>query len=293
MDCRRLVDALPRNRVCECASNLWRSGGGFAANRRRDSIFCLVALCLAASHLAYSQETALPEDPQKASALVETGTGVILSHPGKLPVESDIAIMGMIPDGDYRLFSATVRCHAWTVGVEYDRHSWGRFLSARFDYVAEVIPLVLLSQPVVSDFWGNALSPNQRLVYGISLSPFGMRFLWRNHRAISPYMVGKLGAAVFTRKALSPNASYVNFNIQADAGVQIRMTDRMDLRVDPFAFFHVSDGYLAASNPGMDQLATKIGVSYHLGKMQPLRGAALFRPRRSRLPYIQGGAVLK
>jgi hypothetical protein len=36
-------------------------------------------------------------------------------------------------------------------------------------------------------------------------------------------------------------------------------------------FFHVSNGYLAASNPGMDELATKFGISYHLGKQRGSR----------------------
>ncbi len=97
-------------------------------------------------------------------------------------------------------------------------------------------------------------------------SPFGFRFLWRSNKAIKPYVIGKLGAAVFTQKALSPEASYVNFNIQAAFGLQIKMTENWDLRVDPFEFFHVSNGYLAASNPGMDELAVKIGVTYHLTK---------------------------
>jgi hypothetical protein len=44
------------------------------------------------------------------------------------------------------------------------------------------------------------------------------------------------------------------------------MTERLDLRVEPFEFFHVSNGYLAASNPGMDELATRIGISYYLRK---------------------------
>jgi Lipid A 3-O-deacylase (PagL) len=152
------------------------------------------------------------------------------------------------------------------MGVEYDRHSWGHFLKSRVDYVAEVLPFVLLSQPATSDFWGNAKSPNQEMVQGVSVSPFGFRFLWRSNKAVKPYVVGKLGAAVFRKKALSPNASYANFNVQADFGLQIRLTDRVDLRVEPFGFFHVSNGYLAASNPGMDELATKIGVSYHLRK---------------------------
>ncbi len=86
--------------------------------------------------------------------------------------------------------------------------------------------------------------------------------------AIRPYLTGKLGAAVFAKKAFSQKASYTNFNVQVDAGFLFRLSERVDLRIDPFVFFHVSNGYLAASNPGMDELATKIGVSYHLGKRE-------------------------
>ena len=95
-------------------------------------------------------------------------------------MESELAVTTMIPDGDYRMFSATDRCNAWTAGVEYDRHSWGHLLKSQVDYVVEVIPIMILSQPAVSDFWGNAKSTNQELVPGVSITPFGFRFLWRH-----------------------------------------------------------------------------------------------------------------
>ncbi len=222
----------------------------------------LAAVCLG-SRPAHSQEM---ESPVVTTAQSATSTIVSTKTvPRKQPVENEISVMGMIPDGDYRLFSATVRCKSWTVGLEYD-HSWGHFLKSQLDYVVEVLPIVILSQPAISDFWGNAKSPNQELVYGVSVSPFGLRFLWRGNKAVKPYVIGKLGSAAFTKKAFSPNASYANFNVQAALGAQIRLTNRVDLRIEPFEFFHVSNGYLAASNPGMDELATKIGISYHLGK---------------------------
>lgn len=105
----------------------------------------------------------------------------------------------------------------------------------------------------------------------MSVSPFGFRFLWRSDKAVRPYLADKLGTVVFTKKALSPNASYANFNVQAAFGMQFRLTQRVDLRVEPFEFFHVSNGYLAASNPGMDEIATKFGISYHLGKRNESR----------------------
>jgi hypothetical protein len=268
---------LPSNRVCVSAFALWSSERCFAGNFRTNCLSILAALCLLATHLAHSQETeaaGATNTPPVTSATVEakipveTETRVTPKPPGKKPVESEIAVTGMIPAGDYRLYSATVRCNAWTVGVEYDRHSWGYFLKSQFDYVVEVIPFMLLSEPAKADFWGNPKSPNQQWVPGVSVSPFGFRMLWRGNKAVRPYVIGKLGAAVFTQKAFSPAASYANFNVQADFGLLIRMTERVDLRVDPFVFFHVSNGYLAASNPGMDELATKIGISYHLGKQE-------------------------
>ena len=235
----------------------------------------LIAVCLLGSQPAPSQEAEAPTvmtAPQAANNIVETdtppATDAIVSTktaPRKQPAENELSVMGMIPDGDYRLFSATVRCNAWTVGLEYDR-SWGHFLKSRLDYIVEVLPIVILSQPAISDFWGNAISPNQQLVYGMSISPFGFRFIWRSNKAIKPYVIGKLGSVAFTKKAFSPNASYANFNVQAAFGAQIRLTKRTDLRVEPFEFFHVSNGYLAASNPGMDELATRFGITYHLGK---------------------------
>lgn len=232
----------------------------------------LVAASLLGLQPALSQETPIENAPLPANSIVETDvpsapdTVAVTKTPSKQPVRSEIAVMGMIPDGDYRLFSATIRCTAWTVGLEYDRHSWGHVLGSQMDYVVEVLPFVLLNQPAVSDFWGNGIGPNQQLVPGLSISPFGFRLLWRSDKAVKPFVVGKLGTAVFTRKAFSPNASYANFNVQAALGLQIRMTERVDMRVEPFEFFHVSNGYLARSNPGMDELATRFGISYRLGK---------------------------
>ena len=263
------------NRVCESAFCRWSVERCFTGDFRLNCYSILAALCFLAPKPAHSQEaktTVVTNTPLVTSTTVEADTpaeAVIRVTPkpsGKQPVESELAVTGMIPAGDYRLYSATVRCNAWTLGVEYDRHSWGYFLKSQFDYVVEVIPFLLLSEPAKADFWGNPISPNQKLVPGVSVSPFGFRMLWRNNKAVRPYVIGKLGAIAFTQKAFSSAASYANFNVQADFGILFKMTERVDLRVDPFVFFHVSNGYLAASNPGFDQLGGKFGLTYHLGK---------------------------
>jgi hypothetical protein len=255
---------MPKQRsLCDLVFAVWTSERCFAGRFRFHHLPILTVLCLLGPQLAYSQ---VKETAVETSTPSATGIELARGTPVKQPVESEISVMGMFPDGDYRMFSATTRCNAWTVGVEYDRNSWGHILKSQFDYVAEVLPVLLLSQPARSDFWGNASSPNQQMVSGVSISPFGLRMLWGNNKPIKFYISGKLGTAVFSKKAFSPNASYANFNVQSAFGVQIRLTKRVDLRVEPFEFFHVSNGYLAASNPGMDELATRSGITYHLGK---------------------------
>jgi hypothetical protein len=58
----------------------------------------------------------------------------------KTPVESEIIWEGMASYGNYNLFAIEDMTKLYTSGIEYDRHSWGYFLRAQMDYVAEVLP---------------------------------------------------------------------------------------------------------------------------------------------------------
>ena len=212
-------------------------------------VVLVAALSLLTSPVALSQETEAKRKKQ---------------------VASEISVTGMVSYGNYRIFGAAPRCNIWTTGVEYDRNSWGHFLKAQIDYVAEVLPVVILSEPASADFWGNPKSPNQQIVPGFGLTPFGFRFLWRSNQKVKPFLTGKAGVIAFPKKILSPAASYANFNFQGDFGLQFKMTDQVDLRVEPVVYFHVSNRYFAASNPGFDQLGAKFGISYHLRKRKGL-----------------------
>jgi hypothetical protein len=237
----------------------------------------VAALCLFAPQLAHSQETdaaSATNTPPVTNTTVEANTpakmdtGVMKKTPDKLPEESEIATTSMVSYGSHKLFGAAVRCNLWAAGVEYDRHIWGYHLKSRMDYVVEVLPFVLLSEPASADKWGNPLSPDQQLVHGVGLSPFGFRMLWRSNKAIKPFLIGKAGVIVFPKKVLSPDATYANFAFQGDFGLQIRLTPRVELRLDPLEYFHFSNAYLAGSNPGFDELGGKFGLSYRLGRQE-------------------------
>jgi Lipid A 3-O-deacylase (PagL) len=268
---------LPSHQVCEPVFALWSREHCFAGNFRPNCLFVLAALCLLAPQLAHSQETqaaSATNTPQVTNPAVETKTpaetksGVTKKTPDKEPVESEIAMTSMVSYGNFKLFGAAVRCNLWTAGVEYDRHIWGYHLKSRMDYVVEVLPFVLLSEPASADKWGNPLGPDQQLVHGLGLSPFGFRMLWRSNKTVKPFLIGKAGVIAFPKKVLSPNATYANFAFQGDFGLQIRLTQRVELRLDPLEYFHFSNGYLAGSNPGFDELGAKFGLSYRLGKKE-------------------------
>lgn len=160
-------------------------------------------------------------------------------------------------------------------GVEYDRHSsdthctlMGRvwktlpdLLHARVSYVFEALPLVLIRQPVVTDIYGDALTPARKLNPGIEIAPLGFRWQWRDRKAIRPYWVVKLGESVFLEKALAIDASYENFMINSAAGIQARINHKADLRLG-YAFQHVSNAYSNA-DPGLDTLGISFGIVYH------------------------------
>jgi Lipid A 3-O-deacylase (PagL) len=184
----------------------------------------------------------------------------------KTPVESDLVVEGLVSYGHYKIFASGSGTELYTAGVEYDRHSWGRFLGARMDYVAEFLPVVLMHAPVTQDIWGTATSPNMKIVPGIGFSPIGFRWIWRDKRAIKPYLMAKGGMLLFTQKAMSQQATYENFSLQSAMGVNVKMNERWDLRLGLFSDFHFSNAFIVPVNPGLDVMNANLGLSYNFGK---------------------------
>jgi len=179
-------------------------------------------------------------------------------------VESEIIYEGQGSFGNYKIFAQGEDSKLFSSGVEYDRHSWGCLLKARVYYVAEFLPFVLLDQPAVLNYYGIPESTNKQLVPGIGITPIGFRLLWRDGKSIKPYLMAKGGFLVFSKKAESPNASYENISLQSDIGVQIRLNQRMDLRLG-VGDYHFSNAFVVPSNPGLDVMSYTSGISFHLG----------------------------
>jgi hypothetical protein len=207
----------------------------------------------------------LSQPREGAEAASESGKGNWFKRPG----ESEIIIEGLVSYGNYKIFASGYDDKLFTAGLEYDRHSWGYFLKAQVDYVAEFLPFVLLDKPLNTDIWGTPVYPVdaskaiREHVPGVGFSPIGFRMQWRSKKAIRPYLEAKGGVLVFTKKVPSSEASYVNFSMQSATGVQVKMSERWGLRLGLFSDFHFSDDFIVAVNPGLDVMNANLGLSYH------------------------------
>lgn len=183
----------------------------------------------------------------------------------KEPVESELTLEGINSFGHIHIFANSWWSYLHVGGVEYDRHSWGRFIGARRDYVAEVLPVAVLRQPSVTDVYGNQRSRTFESIYGLGVSPVGMRLMWFDKKPVRPYYTVKGGLLAFDKKATSQYAAYLNFSLEQSVGVQARITDRVDLRAG-FEVFHFSNAFMVPSNPGLDSMTYTGGITMHLGQ---------------------------
>jgi lipid A 3-O-deacylase PagL len=184
-------------------------------------------------------------------------------------VEQELIFEGLVSYGNYTIFASGYDDKLFTAGVEYDRHSWGHFLKSQMDYVAEVLPFVLLDKPLCVVRFGVPCAPISQsklvreYVPGIGISPIGFRWQWRSNTAIRPYLEAKGGMLGFTQKVPAAAAAYENFSLQSAMGVQIKMNERWGLRLGLFSDFHFSNAFVVPNNPGLDVMNANLGLSYH------------------------------
>jgi hypothetical protein len=186
----------------------------------------------------------------------------------RTPVESEVIFEGLQSFGHFNIFTSPGSSYFSAVSIEYDRHSWGKFLGARLDYSADIMPIIILNQPSVTNEWGNPRSKSFETFPGVGIAPIGMRLLWFEGRRFKPYFVAHGGMTGYTRKAFSQYSSYQEFSLQQVFGLQIKLTDRWDFRAG-FEYFHQSNGFSVPSNPGLDAMNYRGGLSYHFGHSRP------------------------
>ena len=208
-----------------------------------------------------------PASAQANGVLDDAGVTNTRTVPAKEPVESEIVVEGFDSYGNYKIFAAGWDMKIVKAGIEYDRNSWGRFIGARMDYVGEIVPFIYLNQAGKVSIWGNPyIGSGRKWVYGGGIAPIGLRMLWRDHKAIKPYLLVKGGIIAFQEKTPCTACTYENFSLESQVGMQVRMTPRVDLRLGLFGDYHFSNAFIVSPNPGLDVMNASLGLSYHLDR---------------------------
>jgi hypothetical protein len=149
----------------------------------------------------------------------------------------------------------------------------GRVLTASrhfaVEYTADLIPVAVVTETPyyrtdrltfqdgrqMKVFWPTGEGP----VYGAGLAPVGMRF----HLAATPRvrLVGSFagGGLWFTRNTPVPSARRFNFTAEAGGGAEL-VVGAHTLAAG-YKLHHMSNGYTASANPGLDGHILYLGVT--------------------------------
>ena len=145
---------------------------------------------------------------------------------------------------------------------------YGRVLAANrtlaFEYTIDAIPVAILSTKrltVIKISPGLfSLRENRESVYGAGLAPVGLKLNFRRHRRVQPFASGTGGFLYFTEQVPVSGASQFNFTFDFGGGVQIVNSNRRSFTIG-YKFHHISNGYTAAINRGVDVQMIYAGFS--------------------------------
>ncbi len=130
-------------------------------------------------------------------------------------------------------------------------------------YTAEIIPVAYVRQPQQGVMNGNPtdLPGAKQKIYGIGITPVGFQINYRRGHVLQPYVNGTAGILYFTEQVPVADSSKINFNLGLGVGVQIWHSENQSMRLG-YKYNHISNGYTASQNPGMDSNLFYIGYAW-------------------------------
>lgn len=129
-------------------------------------------------------------------------------------------------------------------------------------YAAEIVPVASVRQPQQGMLDGKPvdLPGDKQKISGVGVTPIGLRInLLRGH-VVQPYLNGSVGILYFRDQVPVMDSSKFNFALAFGAGVQIWYRQNQSIQLG-YKYLHISNGYTAPRNPGMDSNLFYIGYS--------------------------------
>src|SRR2546423_882589 len=172
-------------------------------------------------------------------------------------------VWGGISFNSTTLIGKTPDAKFGNIGLRY-----GRILAASktvaFEWTIDVVPVSVLSNPrpeVTSAGPGFTVTSLVRhSVYGFGAAPIGWKFNFRRNRRVQPFGQATGGFLYFSRQAPVDGSSRFNFTFDFSGGVQIVNSRRRSFTIG-YKYQHISNGYTATFNPGVDVQMVFAGFS--------------------------------
>lgn len=139
------------------------------------------------------------------------------------------------------------------IGLRY-----GRVLAASktvaFAWTIDAVPVAVLSNPrftFIPTATGFTFTRIRKTVYGAGAAPIGLKFNFRRNCRFQPFGQATGGFLYFAEQVPVAGASHFNFTFDFSGGVQIVNSNRRSVTIG-YKYGHISNGFTAPSNPGVD-----------------------------------------
>jgi len=166
---------------------------------------------------------------------------------------NEFGVWGGISFNAPTLIGKTPDARFGNIGLRY-----GRVLAASktvaFEWTIDAIPLSILSNKrftAVPSGSGFVITQTRKSVYAWGLAPIGLKFNFRRNRRVQPFAQTTGGFLYFNEQVPVAGAARFNFTFDFSGGVQIVNTNRRAFTIG-YKYQHISNGYRANFNPGVD-----------------------------------------
>jgi hypothetical protein len=166
---------------------------------------------------------------------------------------NEFGVWGGISFNSPTLIGKTPDARFGNIGLRY-----GRVLAASktvaFEWTIDVIPVAILSNNrfnIVPSGSGFILAQTRKSVYAWGAAPIGLKFNFRRNRRVEPFAQATGGFLYFNEQVPVAGAARFNFTFDFSGGIQIVNPKRRAFTIG-YKYQHISNGYRANFNPGVD-----------------------------------------
>ncbi|MDX6528940.1 MAG: hypothetical protein QOH41_1230 [Blastocatellia bacterium] len=205
---------------------------------------CLLLLALSVVVMAQAPDNSSASTPAVGAQSTSEG---IQKH------ANEFGVWGGISFNSPTLIGQTPNARFGNIGLRY-----GRVLAASktvaFEWTIDVVPVAILSNnrfTAVPSGSGFVFTQTRKSVYAWGAAPIGLKFNFRRNRRVQPFAQTTGGFLYFNEQAPVAGAARFNFTFDFSGGIQIVNSNRRAFTIG-YKYQHISNGYRANFNPGVD-----------------------------------------